>query len=63
MHFLPEYRSLDNNPTCSILTNMNTFIDTPVLVTLQHCWEAVKIFGPVGLLLILATLLTIGGNK
>jgi hypothetical protein len=42
---------------------MNTFIDTPVLVTLQHCWEAVKIFGPVGLLLILTTLLTIGGNK
>jgi hypothetical protein len=42
---------------------MNTFIDTPVLVILQHCWEAVKIFGTVGLLLILTTLLTIGGNK
>lgn len=39
---------------------MNTFIDTPVLVTLQHCWEAVKIFGPLVLLLILMTLLTRG---
>ena len=42
---------------------MNTFIDTPVLVTLQHCWEAVKIFGPVAVLLLLTALLNTGGNK
>jgi hypothetical protein len=38
-------------------------IEIPLTVTLQHCWEAVKIFGPVGILLILTTLLTIGGKK
>jgi hypothetical protein len=38
-------------------------IEIPLTVTLQHCWEAVKIFGPVAILLILASLLTIGENK
>jgi hypothetical protein len=43
---------------------MNTFIDTPVLVTLQHCWEAARTLLPL-LLLILGTLatLTIGGRQ
>jgi hypothetical protein len=40
---------------------MNIFIDTPVLVTLQHCWEAVKILGPVGILLLITII--IGGKE
>jgi hypothetical protein len=32
-------------------------IEIPLTVTLQHCWEAVKIFGPVGVLLLLTIII------
>ena len=43
---------------------MDAFTSTPITITLQHCWEAILVLGPLGLLLI-ATLftLTIGGRK
>jgi len=40
---------------------MNTFIDTPVLVTLQHCWEAARTLLP--LILVAFATLTIGGRQ
>jgi hypothetical protein len=40
---------------------MNTFIDTPVLVTLQHCWEAARTLLP--LAIIAFATLTIGGRQ
>ena len=40
---------------------VNTFIDTPVLVTLQHCWEAFRTLLP--LAIIAFATLTIGGRQ
>jgi hypothetical protein len=40
---------------------MNSFIDTPVLVTLQHCWEAARTLLP--LVIIALATLTIGGRQ